>query len=36
MPYPYYGRMDKEDIYSIIAYIRTLKPIANEVPGVST
>lgn len=31
MPYPYYGRMDKEDIYSIIAYIRTLKPIANEV-----
>jgi len=32
MPYPYYGRMDKEDIYSIIAYIRTLKPIVNEVP----
>jgi hypothetical protein len=32
MPYPYYGRMDKEDIYSIISYIRTLKPIVNEVP----
>lgn len=32
MPYPYYGRMDKKDIYAIIAYIRTLKPIANEVP----
>lgn len=32
MPYPYYGRMDKEDIYSIIAYLRTLTPINNEVP----
>ena len=25
--------MDKEDIYSIIAYIRTLKPIENEIPA---
>jgi len=32
MPYPYYGRMDKEDIYSIIAYLRTLAPIENDVP----
>lgn len=32
MPYSYYGRMDKEDIYDIIAYIRTLKPIDNNVP----
>jgi hypothetical protein len=32
MPYPYYGRMDREDIYSIIAYIRTLEPITNLVP----
>lgn len=32
MPYPYYGRMDKEDIYSMIAYIRSLTPIENEVP----
>jgi len=32
MPYHYYGRMDPEDIYSIIAYIRTLKPIKNNVP----
>jgi mono/diheme cytochrome c family protein len=32
MPYPNYGHMDKEDIYSIIAYIRTLKPIVNDVP----
>ncbi len=32
MPYSYYGRMDKEDIYDIIAYIRSLKPIANTTP----
>lgn len=32
MPYHYYGQMDEEDIHSIIAYIRTLKPIKNTVP----
>jgi mono/diheme cytochrome c family protein len=32
MPYHYYGHMDEEDINSIIAYIRTLKPIKNVVP----
>ena len=32
MPYPNYARLDKEDIYSIIAYIRTLKPIENNIP----
>lgn len=32
MPYPYYGKMDREDIYSIIAYIRSLEPIKNDVP----
>jgi len=32
MPYLYYGRMDKEDIFSIIAYVRTLDPIENAVP----
>ena len=32
MPFHYYGQMDEEDIKSIIAYIRTLKPIANNVP----
>ena len=26
-----FGRMDKEDIYDIIAYIRTLKPVKNDV-----
>jgi cytochrome c2 len=31
MPYPYYGRMDDEDIYSIIAYLRSLPPIENSV-----
>ncbi|HMV91786.1 MAG TPA: cytochrome C, partial [Cyclobacteriaceae bacterium] len=31
MPYLNFGKMDKEDIYSIIAYIRTLKPIENKI-----
>jgi mono/diheme cytochrome c family protein len=33
MPYLVYGKMDKEDIYSVIAYIRTLPSIKNDVPG---
>jgi mono/diheme cytochrome c family protein len=32
MPYPYYGQMDEEDINSIIAYVRTLKPVENNIP----
>ena len=32
MPYAHYGKMDPEDIMSIIAYIRTLKPIESTVP----
>ncbi len=32
MPYPYYGKLDKEDILSIIAYVRTLVPVKNDVP----
>ena len=32
MPYPNYGRMDKEDIYSIIAYVRSIPAIENHVP----
>ncbi len=32
MPYRYYGQMDPEDIASIIAYLRTLNPIENDVP----
>jgi len=29
MPYHYYGKMDREDIYSIIAYIRNLEPVES-------
>ncbi|HEY3251684.1 MAG TPA: cytochrome c [Ignavibacteria bacterium] len=32
MPYPFFAKLDKEDIYSIIAYIKTLPPIKNNVP----
>jgi len=32
MPWPYYSKMNREDIYSIIAYLRTLKPIATSYP----
>ncbi|MBL8995446.1 MAG: cytochrome c [Spirochaetia bacterium] len=31
MPYPNYGQMDREDIDSIIVYLRSLKPITNVV-----
>lgn len=32
MPHPNYGKLDREDMYSIIAYLRTLEPIENVVP----
>jgi mono/diheme cytochrome c family protein len=32
MPYHHYNQMSKEDIYSIITYIRTLQPNNNKVP----
>ncbi|AOW11326.1 c-type cytochrome [Flavobacterium gilvum] len=32
MPHPHFGQMDKEDLESIIVYLRTLKPIKNIVP----
>jgi mono/diheme cytochrome c family protein len=32
MPYANFGKLDKEDIYSIVAYVRTLKSIENDVP----
>ncbi|MBS4072583.1 MAG: cytochrome c [Algoriphagus sp.] len=32
MPYPYYGKMDREDIHDIIAYIRSIPPIETEIP----
>jgi mono/diheme cytochrome c family protein len=33
MPYPNYGRVDPEDIRCIVAYLRTLPPVRNEVPA---
>ncbi|MFZ4261495.1 c-type cytochrome [Sphingobacterium sp. HJSM2_6] len=33
MAYHRFGQMDKEDIYSIISYIRTLKEVENDVPA---
>jgi hypothetical protein len=35
MPYLDFGRMDKEDIYDIMAYIRSLKPIQHNVERTS-
>jgi hypothetical protein len=32
MPYGNFGKMAKDDIYAIVAYIRTLKPVKNDVP----
>jgi mono/diheme cytochrome c family protein len=32
MPWPYYSKMSREDLYSIIAYIRTLKPVESSYP----
>jgi cytochrome c2 len=32
MGYPSYGKLDREDIYDVIAYIRTLPEIKNDVP----
>ena len=32
MPYLEYAKMDREDIYSIIAYLRTLEPKESQIP----
>lgn len=32
MPYPFYRNFNEQDIYAIIAFIKTLKPIKNETP----
>jgi len=32
MPYSHFSKMNKEDVLSIVAFLRTLSPIANEVP----
>jgi mono/diheme cytochrome c family protein len=31
MPYPNFNSADEEDIYSIVAYVRSLKPIENKI-----
>lgn len=36
MPYPHFGTMAKEDVYAIIAYIRTLKPVEYTAPKSSS
>jgi hypothetical protein len=33
MPYLHYGNLDSEDIYSVIAFIRTLQPISFKPPA---
>ncbi|WP_254560166.1 c-type cytochrome [Dyadobacter diqingensis] len=33
MPYHAFGQLDTEDIYSIIAYLRTLEPVKHDVPA---
>lgn len=32
MNYHRFGQMDQEDVYSIVAYIRTLEPVKREIP----
>lgn len=36
MPFHIYGRMDDEDIISVIAYIRTLPEIKNDLPAAAS
>jgi mono/diheme cytochrome c family protein len=36
MPHHNYGKLATEDIYAIIAYLRTLKPIENKIPPASS
>ncbi|ASU33837.1 c-type cytochrome [Mucilaginibacter xinganensis] len=35
MPWPSYSKMSREDIYAIIAYLRTLKPVEANYPKAS-
>lgn len=32
MPYPKYARLSRDDVESIVAYLRTLKPVEHSVP----
>ena len=33
MPYPNYGKLAEDDVKAMLAYVRTLKPIDNQVPA---
>ncbi len=33
MPYPNAGQLDESDIHAVIAYLRTLSPVANDPPA---
>lgn len=33
MPYYEYNKMCREDVYSIVAYLRTMKPVVNKIPA---
>ncbi len=33
MPYHHYAQLDEEDIYAVIAYLRTLEPVENDLPA---
>jgi hypothetical protein len=33
MPYPYYSKLDPDDVMSVIAYIRSFDPIDNDPPA---
>ena len=32
MPYPYFAKLDDEDVISIVVYLRTLQPVRNVLP----
>lgn len=32
MPYLHFNKLSREDVYSIVAYLRSIKPIPNKVP----
>ena len=36
MPWPYYAKMNREDLYDIIAYLRTLKPVETSLSKIYT
>jgi len=33
MPWPYYSKLDREDLYAVMTYVRNLKPIKSNYPA---